>query len=148
MLASHQVINAVAQALVDAATDAGARVYTARFHPVAVFPAIRVVHVDEDLQADADDITWPASLSHALQLDVRALVRAPADLDDAMATMASQILAALGADAAPLSPLNVALQPTGIRYQASADGEAATGEAVVRFEANFTTQANAPDTIT
>jgi hypothetical protein len=150
MLASQQVIEAVAARLVAADTAAAARVYTARAWPVDTFPSIKVLHVDEDLQADAEDVTWPPTLLHRLQLDVLAYVQAPTGLDAALAAMALQVLLALQGTraAATLQPLaGCTLQATGIRYQTPGDGEAATGLATVRLEVEFHTAGNDPETI-
>lgn len=150
MLASQQVIEAVVARLIAAATDAGSRVYSGRAWPVQAYPAIKVQHVDEDLQAADDDVTWPATRLHQLQLDAVSYVQAPTDLDAAMAAMALQVLQALQGTlaAATLQPLaGCTLQATGIRYQFQTDGEAATGLATVRLEVEFHTASNDPTTI-
>ena len=147
MLASQSIITAMQAALVAAATTSAARIYTDRFWPISTYPATRLLHVDEDLQATDDDITWPAVRLHRLQVDVQVSVQAEADLDTTMSDAAQQVLQALEGAATPLAPLNVALQATGIRYQAQTDGAAATGQATVRFEALFHTAANDPTTV-
>lgn len=150
MLASQQVINAIVARLVAAATGAGARVYSDRFHPIDVYPAIKVQHVDEDLQAEAEDITWPAQRLHNLQVDVLAFQRALSGLDAALATLAEQVLTALEGTtaAATLNPLvGCVLSASGIRYEAQSDGEAAIGSAGVRFTVLFHTASNNPSTL-
>jgi hypothetical protein len=147
VLASQQVIDAMAAVLVAAGTGSGARVHTDRFHPVAVFPSTKLLHVNEDLQTAADDLTWPPIRLHQLQVDVRVLVNAPADIDTAMSTAALQVMQALQGSASPLAPLPVDLAVQGISYQSQTDGQAATGEATVRFEAQFQTAAHQPETI-
>lgn len=147
MLASQQVLHAVRQRLVDAGTSAGAAVYTDRFHPVAAFPAIKVLHAGEDFGADDSDIAWPARRAHELAIDVQAYVQASAGLDDAMADIAAEVLAALEAAALPLAPLPVALQAESLRYQAQQDGQAAAGVATVRFTARFGTVVDDPEAI-
>lgn len=149
MLASQQVIARVVQLLVAAATGAGARVYSDRFHPIDTYPAVKVVHVDEDLQAADDDITWPAVRLHRLQLDVMGFVQVPTGLDAALAALAEQILLGLEATQATttLNPLaGCQLTATGIRYQAQAEGEASTGITTVRLEVLFHTASNNPST--
>lgn len=146
-LASQQVVNAVVARLVAAATDSGARVYSDRFHPIAAYPSTTVRHVNEDLSTDGDDVTWPPVQLHSLDLDVQVLVQAAADLDAAMSAAALQVLQALQGAAAPLAPLRVSLSAQRIRYQAQADGQAAHGVAVVSLQAQYQTNANAPDTI-
>lgn len=150
LLASQQVIEAVVARLVAANTSAGARVYSGRSWPVNTYPAIKVQHVDEDLQAADADVTWPATLLHQLQLDVVGYVQTPTALDAALAALALQVLQALQGTlaAATLQPLaGCTLQATGIRYQFQTDGEAATGLATVRLGVEFHTASNDPTTI-
>jgi hypothetical protein len=150
MLASQQVIEAVVARLVAASTGAGARVYSDRAWPVDTYPAIKVLHVNEDLQAPDEDVTFPATQLHQLQLDAVAYVQAPTGLDAALAAMALQVLQALQGTlaAATLQPLaGCTLQATGIRYQYQGDGEAATGLAIVRLAVEFHTASNDPETI-
>jgi len=147
ILASQQVIDGIVDRLVAAATSSGVRVYSDRFHPVSAFPSIRVKHVDEDLQAGDDDVTWPAMRLHRLQVDVDVLVQAAAGLDAALAAAALEVLQALEGMQSPLAPLNVALAATGIRYQATSDGQASHGVATVRLAAEYHTATNTPHTI-
>lgn len=149
MLASQQVIAKVVSLLVAAATSAGARVYSDRFFPISIYPAIKVVHVDEDLQAAGDDVTYPQQRLHRLQLDVQAFVQVLSGLDATMAAMAEQVLQALEGTlaATTLNPLaGCQLTATGISYQAQAEGEASSGIATVRMEVLFHTASNNPST--
>lgn len=149
LLASQQVIDAARAALIGAATTSGDRVYSGRFHPIAEFPSTRLVHVGEEVSVDGDDITWPPSQLHRLQIDVEVHVRGAADLDGAMADAALQVLQALQSSPNPLglAGQGVTLQAVRISYTPQADGQAVIGKAAVRFEAEFSTAANAPHTI-
>ena len=151
VLASQQVLERMAQLLVLAGTDADDRVHTDRFYPVDTYPAIRLQVADEDLAADdSEDITWPRTRQHTLQVDVQAHCQATGGLDAHMADQARQILLALEgtAAAATLQPLpNCHLQAQSIRYQATSDGQAANGTATVRIEVIFSTLSNDPTTI-
>lgn len=150
MLASQQVIEAVVARLVAAGTSAGGRVYSGRAWPVDAYPAIKVQHAGEDLQAADDDVTFPATQLHQLQLDAVAYVQTPTGLDAALAAIALQVLQALQGTlaAATLQPLaGCTLQATGIRYQYQTEGEAATGLATVRLVVEFHTASNDPETI-
>lgn len=147
MLASRQIINAMVTRLIDAQTDAAARVYSNRAWPVAEFPGIKVLASDEDLDADNDDITWPRERQHTLQVLVMGIVRDVADLDDAMDELVEQILIALeGSEAASLlDPLpGVRLRAVRISRQLAAEGEASAGTVVITFEADFNTASNNP----
>lgn len=146
MLASRQIINAMRERLLDA-TDAADRVYTNRAWPVATFPALKVTSGDEELDAGDQDITWPRERQHALQVFVQVIVRDAENLDDAMDELTEQVLIALeGSEAASLlSPLpNVRLAATRITRQVTTTGEAATGIAIVTFEAVYVTASNNP----
>jgi hypothetical protein len=150
MLASQQVIANIVARLAAAGTSAGARVYSDRFHPLDICPAVKVVHVDEDLQAADEDITWPPLRMHRLQVDVAGHVRAVSGLDAALAALVAELLGVLEGSqaAASLSPLpGCQLTATGISYQAQADGEAAAGMATVRVEVVFHTASNNPSTL-
>lgn len=150
MLASQQVINAIVARLVAAATGSQDRVHSDRFHPVAAYPTTKVVHVDEDLAAEADDVTWPAQRLHTLDVDVVILVQATSGLDAAMSAAALQVLQALEGSiaAATLAPLvGCQVQATGLRYEAQGEGAAITGKATVRLRVLFHTQTNNPETL-
>lgn len=147
-LAAQQVIDAVVARLVAANTAAGARWWSDRFHPVAQFPAGKVLHAGEDLTTEGDDLTWPPHLVHQLRLEVQWFARASTDLDGALSAGVLSVLAALQSAQRPLAPLNVVLQAVSVRHQAQTDGEAATGMAIVTVEATFGTVASAPHVIT
>jgi hypothetical protein len=145
-------VNRVVAILAAAGTSAGARVYSDRFHPVDVFPSVKVLAGDEDMAADDDgeDITFPAIRLHRLQLEVRADVQAATGLDAAMSTMVEQLLGALEGSvaAATLQPLvGCDLKATGVRTQATSEGQAAHGQATVRCEVLFRTRSNNPSTL-
>jgi hypothetical protein len=151
MLAARQVVLAVRDRLIAAATAAGTRVYAGRAWPLDTYPAIRVFATDEDLQADAaEDATWPQSRLHRLQLDVQGTVNEAADPDGAADALAAEILQALEGTqaAARLAPLNCALQAQRIGRQQVAEGEASLGRVTVRFEALFGAESDDPHTIT
>lgn len=151
MLASQQVIDQVVSLLIAAGTVAGSRVYAGRFWPVDTYPAIKVQHAGEDLQAADDDVTWPPTRLHDLQLEVVAYVQAATGLDAALSAAVLQILQALQGTlaAASLQPLaGCTSSVTGIRYQPQGDGAAAVGLATVRLDVQFHTAANNPESIT
>ena len=151
MLASRQVIVAMQQRLIDAATNAGAHVYIGRAWPVETTPAIKVFAVDEDLAADeSEDITWPRERTHALSIDVQCMVSDADAADEQADALAEQVLLALEGteDAATLYPL------TGVRIAAQrissipqAENAAAAVNKVVSFAATFATSSDDPSTL-
>lgn len=151
MLASHQVVLAAAQRLIDAATAAGANVnHKNRGLTFATYPGLKVYAADDDHEAaDSDDITWPHEQLHELALVVDCVVQAPDDLEGAMASLVEEVLQALegSAAAAQLSPLQgVRLQSVGSTRSVRTDGERATGTASVRFRVTYSTEADDPST--
>lgn len=151
MLASRQVIQAMQQRLIDAATSAGVRVYIGRAWPVDVTPAVKLFAVDEDLAADdSDDITWPRERTHALAVDVQCLVSDADAADEQADTLVEQVLLALEGteDAATLYPLNgVRIAAQRISPIPQADNAAAAVNKVVSFAATFATSSDDPSTL-
>lgn len=152
MLASQQVLERVQQLLLAANTAAGSQVHLGRGHAVSVYPALKVAHGGEDLQADEDGdaVTWPARRLHELQVEVMAFVESGTDMDGALAALATQVLLALEGTvaAATLQPLPACtLRATSLRYQLGSEGQAAHGIATLGFEASFRTASNDPETL-
>lgn len=172
MLASAIVIDRIAAILVAAGTVAGASVFTSRTWPLAEseLPAITVLADDEQIQANGFE--WPWVQAHTLSVRVAGHLRASADLDDAMHTLAEQVLGALFASAptARLEPLNaaetlelnfvsptpvyrteqiagVAMSCTGIERQLLTEGPADIGQITVSLSVQFHTLANNPSEI-
>lgn len=149
-LASAQVIDAIAARLSGAGvTPAGTRVYTSRAWPLAEsgLPAWRVVAGDETVEQV--NITWPHVNDHELQVDLRGVVAAADNLDDALHAMAEAALKRLFTDrsAATLSPLRVRMVLSGIERSLQEDGQAKVGVITVQLTARFQTKADAPDII-
>lgn len=151
MLASHQVIVAMADLLVAAAIAPVGNVERKnRARIFGTFPGVKVFAGDEDLQATDEDITWPPARQHELRPQVDLVVRDPDDLEGAMSAITAEALQALEGTfaAATLAPLQgVALRATRITRRVTTEGEAATGTVSVQFEVVFHTQSNDPETI-
>lgn len=138
-LAAAQVIDALAARLVPMVATGG-RVYTSRTWPLAEsdLPAWRVTAEDESV---APAMTEPVN-EHRLQINARAFVRATADLDDAMHTLAAAGLALLFA-----APVPHGLQLDSIVRQLSTEGEAAVGVITLRLRTTFWVDPAQPETI-
>lgn len=152
MLASHQIVQASAQRLLDAATAAGSNVNAAnRALTFSSFPGLKVYMTDDDFGVgDGDDITWPREQLHAMALVVDGVVRDVDDLEGAMAALAAEVLTALEgtADASVLAPLDgVRLASQSISHRVATEGEVATGTVRIRFQAVFSTASDDPETI-
>lgn len=151
ILASRQVVVAIADALRSAGTAAGAEVNSHnREHPFTRFPGLRVYAIGEDL-GDADDpMEWPLQRQHDLRVMVDACVRDALDVETAMAALALEVLQALEAaevqELADISP-RVYLRARRIDYSVATQGEQTTGTARIEFSAEYSTVSDAPETI-
>lgn len=151
MLASGQVIHAVATRITGLAS--GARVATSRAWPwsAADLPAWRVVEGDENVTQIT--VHRPALQQHELEVELRGSVKANAALDDAMREITAEALAALfdltpPADAlAAINPSKVQLSLRRIQREALEEGQADVGLVVITLRADFRTRADAPETL-
>lgn len=139
-LAAAQVIDAVAAKLVPMVATGG-RVYTSRMWPItqAELPAWRVFASDETVQ----DMLLDGSLrEHRLGVTVEGYVRATADLDDALHSLAAAGLTLLFA-----APVPYGLELASIRRQMDDGGEFAHGVISLQINAAFDTHPTDPETI-
>ena len=136
MLAAAQVIDAIATRVATLGTAGG--VHTSRAWPLQVLPAWRVTAEDEAVT----EAMLEGTNEHALDVAVRATVRATADLDDALHALAAAALAALFVPPAPYQ-----LQLTGIRRQMATEGEASVGVVSLLLRATFLVDPSSPETI-
>ena len=135
-LAAAQVVDAVAQRLVGA-TSAGSRVYTSRLWPLteADLPAWLVTAADESVDTQMLE-------DHALSIEASGHVRANADIDDAMHTLAEAGLTALFAQ-----PSIYQMRLESIQREVANQGEQSVGVIRLRLSARFSTAPGAPGTI-
>ena len=150
MLASQQILEAAAAALVAGATAAGSNVNRKnRALPFNTFPGLRVYLGDEDL-GDGEDITWPRVEEHQLDLVVEAVTREADDIEAALNALVLQVLQVLQGTQAgsQLSPLQgVRLVTRRIARRVATEGEHATGTAQIRFAVVFATDSDDPETL-
>ena len=139
-LAAAQVIDAIAARLMPVALSGG-RVFTSRGWPIseAELPAWRVIADDE---AAAAQYIGQTVNEHTLTVQCIGIVRAVADLDDAMHALAAQGMTALFADPAPYQ-----LQLESIGRNTSTEGEAAVGTITVSLTARYAVDQAAPETL-
>lgn len=149
-LASAKVLDQIAENLVAGATGADSRVYTSRFWPLqeADLPAIKVVAEDELIEPQG--ISLPIRLRHELIVAVDGYVKATDNADDAMHTLAYEVMVALfGTDAAAtLEPLDsVAMRPIEIARSIDETGPAQMGRITVRLSIQYWTASNEPQNL-
>jgi hypothetical protein len=136
-LASAQVLDAQA-ALLSAAYPG--KVFTSRLWPVteADVPCWRAIATDEQVTVSM----LPGTNEHLLGLSFVGYVRATADVDDAMHTLAAGGLTALF----PAIPL-YGLQLDAIERQLVSEGEASLGAITLRCTARFHVTPQTPEVI-
>lgn len=138
-LAAATVVDHIATRL-RGATAAGQRVFTSRLWPItdAELPAWRVVAGDEPV----DYSTMSGLNRHSLTVQVTGLVRATADVDDAMHALAAQAMPLIFT-----APNPYGLQLDRISRDTPSDGEAALGAITLTVAATYYADPTAPETI-
>jgi len=136
-LASAQVIDA--QAALLSAVYPG-KVFTSRLWPIteADLPCWRVTAIEESVTVSM----LPGTNEHLLGIAFSGYVRATADVDDAMHSLAAGGLAAIF----PAIPL-YGLQLDAIERQTTQEGEASIGVITLRCTARFHVTPQTPETI-
>lgn len=121
----------------------GNRVYASRVKPVddSKLPCL-LVNTDEET-VDAATVHAQGLLDRRLTVTVRALVKS-ATPDTALDTIISQVETAIGNT--DLNGLVKTLLLNAIEIDLDGEGEKPVGSAVLKFEANYMTQAATPDT--
>lgn len=149
-MANHvrQQIREAAAALLLGLTTTQARVFQSRVHVLndSNLPCLLVSTNEE--QAEIASIGFPSLLNRQLNLQVRAIAKANADLNDTLDNMIKEVEAALNASVAAntLSGLAKNIELNSIFIDMNADAEKTTGQAVISFNVNYKTSANTPDT--
>jgi len=139
-LAAAQVVDALAARLAPQALGAGG-VRTSRLWPwaEAELPAVRVFAADEQVEIS----TIGEQINrHTLAVDAQYTLRAVADADDAMHTLAEAGLALLFAE-----PLPHGLQLAGINREAATEGEAAVTRITLQLQCVYFVAPAAPGVI-
>jgi hypothetical protein len=148
-MANHvrQQIREAVAALLTGLTTSGARVFQSRVHVLADADLPGLVITTNEEQAEFASIGSLALLNRQLNLQVRALAKANANLDDTLDTMIKEVEAALSANvtANTLGGLAKSIALSSIYIDMNADAEKPMGQAVISFNVLYKTVANAPD---
>ena len=153
MLAALQVIHAIAERLrTFQCSWAPESVHTSRAWPLneGGLPAWRIFPGPESIEPQT--VHANPTLQHELDVVLEGVVRQVSELDELMASMASQALELVFAVTPPSDSLaaltgRLVLQPSGIQRIPATEGEAAIGRVLITLSARFRTKAAAPDTI-
>ena len=139
----RQIREAVAGA-VTGLTTTGSRVYQSRVYPLqdANLPALLVRTRAETSAA----VTAPAPryLMRTLQLEVIAVAKANADLDDELDQICSEVEVALAMPCAALGGLAKTITLTGTELELVGTAETPTGQATMSFDVVYIAAENAP----
>lgn len=141
MLASGEIVHAVAARITGLPLGAG--VATDRTWPLAEsdLPAWRVVEVDDEI--DPGTVHRLARQKHTLQIELRGVVRAVSGVDDAARAIVEEALAAIFAASPPDDALkdvnlrNVQITLRRIQLDYEDTGQAVLGRAVVTMRAEY-----------
>ena len=147
-MANHlrrQIREAVATA-VTGLTTTGARVFQSRVYPLqdTELPALLVYSRSEI--SEPVTIHSPRMLDRALDLEIVAVAKATADLDDTLDQICKEVEIALAMPLAGLASLaeTISLQSTDIELRG--ETEKPTGRATMTYRVDYFNLENAPDT--
>lgn len=151
MLAADQIAHAFAERLTGLPL-AGANVFTDRAWALAEsqLPAWKVIPEEDEVELAT--IHTPAIEAHTHQFELHGVVRAIADIDQAMGAFAAEALTAIFSLTPPadtLAGIRKKLQIALSRVQRTPakEGEAATGLVVLTLRVDFKTRADQPENI-
>ena len=145
-MANHvrqQIREALATVVTSLATT-GARVYQSRVVQLEPneLPALLIATNSESI--DVLDFVSNPSLERTLTINVTAVAKAVSNLDDTLDQIIKEVEVAVSTSNT-LGGLVKDVVLTGIEIEMNADAEMPTGQAVLTFNANYYTRAQAPD---
>jgi hypothetical protein len=139
----QQIREALATVVTSLATT-GARVYQSRVVQLEPneLPALLIATNSESI--DVLDFVSNPSLERTLTINVTAVAKAVSNLDDTLDQIIKEVEVAVSTSNT-LGGLIKDVVLTGIEIEMNADAEMPTGQAVLTFNANYYTRAQAPD---
>lgn len=146
-MANHirqQIREAIGTAVTGLATT-GARVFQSRVYPVqtAELPCLLVYSRDE--VSAVVTIHGPPMLQRTLRMEVVVLVKATADLDDALDGICKEVEIVLADPVAGLINLAKSIGLTSTEFELQGVAEKQAGRATLVYEVEYFTLENAPD---
>lgn len=146
-MANHlrrQIREAIATAVTGLATT-GSRVFQSRVYPVQTteLPCLLIYTRSETstpLTIHPDRV-----LDRVLQLEIVAIAKATADLDDTLDGVCKEVETALAMPLSALSGKGKSIQLVSTEIELSGEGERPTGQAVLTYQVDYFNQENAPD---
>lgn len=143
--ARQQIRDAVVTALTGLTTTA-TRVYPSRIYPfqASALPGLAIYTQNETIEPAA--MGRPAKLRHELEIVVEAYVKATADFDDTVDTIAGEVETAIAADATLQSLVKLVL-PVDATIEFTKEGDQPVAVATMTYRALFFTNEGTPGTI-
>lgn len=140
----QQIRDAIGAALTGLPST-GSRVFVSRLYPLQEIelPALRISWSDES----STPMTMNESMisSRTARINVVAVAKQTAALDDELDTICAEVEAALANPVAALSPLARTIILTGTTTDLSGESDQPTGSATLTYEVEYFTAENAPD---
>lgn len=138
----RQLIRQAAATAVTGLTTTGTKVYQSRLHTLrdSNLPCLLVNTDDEDIRAEL------GAHERTLDLKIRAVAKATADLDDTLDTMAAEVEAELSYGIF-ISGKNLRITLTGIKVDMVDELEKPAGVLTLDYKVTYFTTSDAPQTI-
>jgi hypothetical protein len=144
-MANHvrQQIREAAATLLTGLATSGARVYQSRLHALrdSNLPGLLVNTDSEEIQQLTMHST--PDIERTLELSVRCVAKAAANLDDTLDTMAKEVETVLGA-ASVMTTLIKSIELSGLRIDMEDGLESPVGMATLSYRVTYVTASNAP----
>lgn len=139
-----QIRGALVTALTGLATT-GTRVYGSRVYPVSAtsLPALRVYALSEF--AEVGEVMAPRLLERRVRVQVQALAKAAADLDDTLDQICQEVEVALAMPCSALAGIAKTITLLATEIQLAGDAEQPVGMAAMTYEVFYMAAENAPD---
>lgn len=127
-------------------TTTGSRVFQSRVYPLETtdLPGLLISTVSES--AEMLSISAPGTLERRLTVQVEAVAKATADLDDTLDGICKEVEVALAAPFAALEAKARSIALTSTEIEIDASGAQPIGKAVMNYEIVYFAAENAPDT--
>lgn len=141
----RQQIREAAAALLTGLATSGERVYQNRLHPLADanLPCL-LINTDSE-EIERLNISAPADMERVLELSVRCVAKATANLDDALDTMLAEVETVLGS-AGVMPTLIKSIEMKSLHIEMADGKESPVGVATMDYRITYITASNAPST--
>jgi hypothetical protein len=139
-----QIREAVATA-VTGLTTTSTRVFQSRVYPLeaADLPCLLIAMQSETVTAT--EMSCPRALERNLTIDVTAVAKGVADVDDTLDQICKEVEIALAMPCSALNGLSKSIDLTSVEIELDGGSEQPVGKATLRYQVLYFTEENAPD---